>query len=161
MKTLAFVDGDNAILANAFHGVCEQVADGSIIVRSDTRYVCHFRLVFDLDRHFAKLFSNVGHCRFDTALHLNWVDARYNSLEALVENGFSHYGCRRRTVTSHVTRLGGYFANHSRTHVFVHVFQVDFLGNRNSVFRDCRATKAFLENNVTPARSKRDLNSPR
>ena len=157
MQALAFVDSYNAVLANAFHGVSKQVSDGAIVVCSDASDVGHFGLVFDLDRHLAKLFGDVGNGGFDTALHLDWIDASYDSLEAFVEDGFSHDGCGRGSVTSNVARLGRDFANHSSAHVFVDVFQVDFLGDGHTVLGDGWATKALLKDNVTTARSEGDF----
>jgi hypothetical protein len=148
LQALAFVDGEPRRLCRLFPSRRPAIADFAIVVGSDRSDVGHFALVFDLDRHLLKLFGDVGHGLFDPGLHLDWVHAGDNSLEAFVEDRFGHNGCGGGAVASDVAGLAGDFANHASAHVFVDVFQVDFLGNGHTVFGDGWAAKALLQNDV-------------
>ncbi len=95
---------------------------------------------------------------FHTRLHLNWIATSYDALEAFVEDGFCHDGCGGGSVASDVARLAGNFANHASAHVFVDVFEVDFLSDCHPVLGDRWAAEALLKDDVTTLWSQRHLN---
>ncbi len=157
MKALAFIHGNDPIFANLFHGVGEQIADGSVIIGSDRGDVSHFGLVFDLDRHLAKAFGNVSYSSLNTSLHLNGIDTCNNSLQAFVENRFGHHSRGSGTIACNVAGLACHFANHSSAHVFIDVFEIDLFCNGNTVFGDGWASKALLQNDVASLRTQGHL----
>ena len=156
-EAFAFVDSDNAIFTNFFHGSGQLVADFSVVVGSDATNVSHVVFAFHFNRHLVKLFGDVGYSQFDTRFHLNRVYASNNRFETFVEDRFGHYRCSRRTVTSHIARFACDFSNHSGAHVFVDVFQVDFLRNGDTVLRNGWRTKALLKNNVSSLGAERNF----
>ena len=135
-QRLAFVDRDDAVFADFFHCVCEQATDFAVVIRGDGTHVRHVGLIFDLDRHALQLGGDIGDGRFDALLHENRVDAGDHSLQAFVENRFSHHRGSRRTVTSDIARLAGNFPDHAGANVFVGVFEVNFLGHGDTVLGD-------------------------
>ena len=158
LKALAFVDGDDSVFANLAHRIGEKVADFAIVVTGDRSHIGHRFLVLDLDGHLVQFSGDVRNGGFDAALHLNRIDTSDDSLEALVENRFGHHGCGGRAVTGNIGSLRRDFADHSGAHVFVRVFQVDFLGDGHAVFGDRWATEALLQNHISALRTKCDLN---
>ena len=62
--------------------------------------------------------------------------------QTFVENRFGQHGGGGRAVTRHVAGLAGHFADHAGAHVLVDVFQVDFLGHRDAVLGDGRASQS-------------------
>ncbi len=101
--------------------------------------------------------ADVGNGLFDAQFQLNRVHPRHNRLQTLDKDRFGQHGGRRRAVASHVTGLGGDFADHPATHIFVRVFQVDFLGNRHAVFGYGWRAKALLQDHVATLGAQRDF----
>ena len=160
MEALAFVDRYHTVLANAFHGICEQVTDSSVVVRSDRSDVGHLGLVLDLDRHLLELLGDIRNGLLDTSLHLNRIHTGNNRFEPFVENRFGHDRGSGCSIASNVAGLRGHFAYHASAHVLVNIFEVDFLSDRNTVFGHCWATERLLQNNVPTAWSECYLDCP-
>ena len=55
LEALAFIDGDDAVLADLFHRVGEELADFAVVVGGDRGDVGHLALFLDLDRHLREL----------------------------------------------------------------------------------------------------------
>ena len=104
-----------------------------------------------------QLFGDVGDGGFDARLHLNRIDAGDDGFQAFVEDRFGHDGGGGRAVAGDVAGLAGDFADHAGAHVFIDVFQVDFLGDGHAVFGDRWATKALLQDDVAALGAERDL----
>jgi len=62
--------------------------------------------------------------------------ARGHIFEAFAINRLGENGRRGRAVTGGVAGFAGDFADHLRAHVFVGVFQFDFLGHSHAVLGD-------------------------
>ena len=120
-----------------------------------------FLAVLDGDGHGFELFDDVFNRLIHTVLHVQRIDAGDDGFHAFVEDGFGEDRGGGGTVADDVARFGGDFANHLGAHVFVSVFKVDFFGDRDAVFSHERRTEALLNDDVTTARSKGNLDGAR
>ena len=157
LEALAFVDGDDAVFADLFHGVGEQLADFGVVVGGDGADLRHLLLALDLDRHLLELGGDVFDGLLDALLHVHRVDARDDGLEAFVEDGFGQDGGGGGAVAGDVAGLAGDFADHPGAHVFVDVFQLDFLGDGDAVLGDGGRAEALLQDDVAALGTERDF----
>ena len=111
----------------------------------------------DLDRHLLELGRDVFDGLLDALLHLDGVDARGDGLEAFVEDGFGEDGGGGGAVAGDVGGLAGDFLDHLGAHVFVDVFELNFLGDGDAVFGDGRRAEGFLEDDVAAFGAERDF----
>ena len=79
------------------------------------------------------------------------------ALEAFVEDGFGEDGGGGGAVAGDVAGLAGDFLHHLGAHVFVGVFQLNFLGDGDAVFGDGRRAEGFLEDDVAALGAERDF----
>jgi hypothetical protein len=93
----------------------------------------------------------------DAALQVGGVGPRRDVLQAFFVNGFSQNGCGRGAVAGDVRRLARDLPDELRAHVFIRVFQLDFLGDRHAVLGDGRAAIFLVENDAAPPGPKRRL----
>ena len=93
----------------------------------------------------------------DAALERGRVRARGHVLEAFVVDCFGQNGCGRGAVAGDIAGLAGDFANELGAHVFIRIFELDFLRDGDTVFRDGRAAEFLVEDDVATARSERGL----
>ena len=90
-------------------------------------------------------------------LHLQRVDAGGDALEAFVEDGFGEHGGGGGAVAGDVGSLRGDFLDHLGAHVFVGVFELDFLGDGDAVLGDGGRAEGFLQDHVAALGTERDL----
>ena len=109
---------------------------------------------------FLSFVGDVGDGLLDALLHLHRVDAGDDGLEAFVEDGFGQHGGGGGAVAGDVARLAGDFADHAGAHVFVDVFEFDFLGDGDAVLGDGRRAEALLQDDVAALGTERDLDGP-
>ena len=93
----------------------------------------------------------------DAAFDLHGVGAGGDVLEAFFENGFGQDRRGGGAVAGDIGGLGGDFLDHLGAHVFVGVFQLDFLGDADAVFGDGRRAEGFFEDDIAAARAQGDL----
>ena len=79
-----------------------------------------------------------------------------NQLYAFCVNLPGEDGCCRGAVTRYVGSLARNFLDHLRAHVFKLVFEFDFLGDSNAVFRDVGRAEGFVEHDISPLRPQCD-----
>ena len=84
----------------------------------------------------------------DAALDLGGVGAGGDVLEAFGEDGFGVDGGGGGAVAGDVGGLGGDFLDHLGAHVFVGVFELDFLGDGDAVLGDGGRAEGFFEDDV-------------
>ena len=84
----------------------------------------------------------------DAALDADGVGAGGDELQALAINRFGQNGRGRGAVAGGVAGLAGDFAHHLGAHVFIRVFQLDFLGDGDAVLGHGRGTEFLVEHDV-------------
>src|SRR2546422_328655 len=97
----------------------------------------------------------------DTALQAHWIRTSRDVLDAFAINRLGQNGRRGGAVAGQVAGLAGNFLHHLSTHVFVWVFQVDFLCDRHAVLRHQRRAKLTAQNHVASFGSQSDLDGIR
>ena len=154
-----FFNGDNAVFANALHGIGDQFADRAVVVGRNRADLSDFLTRLDIFAHLANFVDDFGHGLIDAALEIHWIGAGGDVFEAFAEDNLSQHGRRRGAVTGDVGRLGRDFLNHLSAHVLVGVLEFDFFSDGNTVFGDGRRAKAFVQDDVATLRSQRHLDS--
>ena len=74
-------------------------------------------------------------------------------LETFAVDGLGEHGRGGGAVTGDVAGLAGDFAHELGAHVFVRIFEFDFLGDGDTVLGDRRAAEFLVENDVAAARA--------
>ena len=97
----------------------------------------------------------------DAALERSRVRAGGDVLEAFLVDGLGEHGRRGGAVARDVAGLAGDFAHKLRAHVFIGVFELDFLGDSHAVLGDGRAAEFFVEDDVASAGSEGGLDGAR
>ena len=97
----------------------------------------------------------------DAALERGRVRAGGDVAETFPVDGLGENGRGRGAVTSDVAGLGGDFADELGAHVFVRIFELDFLGHGHTVLGDRRAAEFLVEDDVAAARSEGRLDGAR
>ncbi len=157
---LAFLDGDDAVLADLFHGLGDDLADLLVVVGGDGGDVFHVPLGLDGDGHLLELLDDLVHGPLDAAFHEHGIDAGDDGAEALVIDGLGQDGGGGGAVAGHVARLRGHVLDHLGAHVLVLVFEGDFLGHGDAVLGDGRRAEAFLQDDIAALGPQGDLDSP-
>ena len=156
-EALAFVDGDDAVLADLLHGFGDHLADFGVVVGGDGADLGDFLRALDLDRHLLELGRDVFDGLLHAALHLDGVDAGDDGLEAFVEDGFGEHGGGGGAVAGDVGGLAGDFLDHLGAHVLVGVFELNFLGDGDAVLGDGGRAEGFLQDDVAAFGAERDF----
>src|SRR5439155_20435142 len=124
LEGFAFLDRDDAVLADAIHRFSNDATDFGIVVGGHGGDVFQVLLRLDGDAHFLETLDDVIDGPLDSAFHQHRVDAGDNGAEALVVNRFGEHSGRRRAVAGHVAGLRGDLAHHARAHVLVLIFEL-------------------------------------
>ena len=106
------------------------------------------------------MFHGGFHGLVDAALDADRVRAGGDVLQAFAIDRFGEHRRRRRAVAGGVARLAGDFADHLGAHVFIRVFQFDFLRDRHTVLGDRRGTEFFVDHDVAAFRAERRDDGP-
>jgi len=157
LHRLGFLDGDDPFLSNLVHGLCNDIADGRIVVGRDGADLSNFLLVLG---RFTDLLQFIDHNLngfLDTALEGHGIGAGCHQLRAFVINRLRQDRCRGGPVSCHITGLAGNFLDHLGAHVFEFVFELDFLGNRYTILGNRGTAKGFLDHYVASLRTQRYL----
>ena len=152
-KASAFFDRDDTLFSHFLHGVGNDLADFGVRVGRDAADLSDRFLVFT---RFGQVLELCNDCRrrfVDAALEVHRIHAGSNRLQAFTQNGLHKNGCRRRTVTGDIRRLGSNFLDHLCAHILEFVFELDFLGDRDTVFGDRRRAEALVEHDVAAFRT--------
>ncbi len=158
----AFLDGDDAVLADLLQGVRQNLADFRIVVAGDGGDRLHGFLVagFDRSRLLLQSFDNRVDCLVHAPLQRHRVVTRGDEFEAFTEDRFGQ-DCRGRgAVASHVAGLGSHFLHELSAHVFVGVFQFDVFSHGHTVFGDLGSTPALVQHSVAAAGAQSTFHRP-
>ena len=91
----------------------------------------------------------------DAALDADRVRAGGDVLQAFAVDRLGQNGRGGGAVAGDVAGLAGDFADHLGAHVFVGVFQFDFLGDGHAVLGDGRGAEFLVEDDVAALRAER------
>ena len=152
---LGFFDRDRAVLADLVHRVGDDLADRVVPVGGNGRDLRDFVRSLTFLEIFVELLDDRFDGLVDAALERGRVRAGGDVAQTFVVDGFGENGRGGGAVTSDVGGLGGDFAHELGAHVFVRIFELDFLGHGHTVFGDGRAAEFLVENDVAAARSER------
>ena len=157
LERLAFLDRDDAVLADLFGRLGDHLADLGIEVRGDRRDLLGLGLGRDLGAHLVELLDDVGDGLVHPSLHQHGVDARDDRLQPLVVDRLGQHGGRGRAVAGDVGGLARDLLHHLGAHVLVLVFQLDFLGDGHAVLGHRRRAERLLDDDVPAPRAERHL----
>ena len=145
---LGFFDRDGAVLADLVHRVGDDLADGGVPVGGNGRDLLDFFLVLDLLGDLGELLDGGFDGLVDAALDADRVGAGGDVLQAFAIDRLGQNGRGGGAVAGGVAGLAGDFADHLGAHVFIGVFQFDFLGDGDAVLGDGRGAEFFVEHDV-------------
>ncbi len=157
LEALCLFDRDDAVLADLFHRLGDQIADLLVVVGGDRTNLRDLFLPLGRDAHLLEVFDDGGNRGINAALERHRVDAGGDVLEAFAENRLCQYGGGGSTVTRQVAGLGCDFFHHLRAHVLERIGELDFLGDGYSVLGDGRRTELLVDDDVPSLGAKRDL----
>ena len=83
------------------------------------------------------------------------------TFETFAVDGLGQHGRGRGAVARDVAGLAGDFADHLGAHVFIRIFEFDFLGDGHTVLGDGRGAEFLVEDDVAAFRSERGLDGAR
>ena len=155
-EALAFLDRDDAVLADLLHDLGDEVAH-LVVVGGEGRDLGDLLLAADFLGLRGDAAADSAHGGLDAALDGHRVCAGGDVAEALADHGLREDRCRGRAVTGDVVRLGGRFLQELRTHVLVVVLQLDLLGDGHAVGADVRGAELLVQDDVPAARAQGDL----
>ena len=153
---LGFFHGDDAVVGDFFHGLCDQLADG-LVTRGDRADTGD---VFGAADGFA-----VGLDGFDgglgglgdALLHDHGVGAGGQILDAFGDDGLSQQGSGGGAVASHVVGLGSNFLDHGCAHVFERIRQLDLTSDGHAVVGDEGGAEFLVQDHVAALGTHGDL----
>ena len=160
LHRLAFLDGDDAVLADLVHGLGDDLADGGVVVGGDGGDVFEVLLVLDGNGGLLEPFDDVLDGLVHATFHEHGIDAADDGAEALVVDRLGQDGRGGGAVAGHVAGLGRNVADHAGADVLVLVLELDFLGHGDAVLGHRGRAEALLQDDVTPLGSERDLDGP-
>ena len=155
LQGLRLLYGDDAVLADLIHRLCDERADLSVVVGRDGGDVCEVVLALDVLRHLLQRLDRAHDAELQAALKLHRVRARRDVLDALAEYGLRENGRRGRAIARDVVGLRGDLLDHLRAHVLVPVFKIDLLRHRHAVLRDDGRAVLLAEHDVPALRPQR------
>ena len=157
---LAFFHGDNAIRADSFHCVGNQLADG--FIRSGVRGDVGNRLLaVDGLGQLLQAFHGGIRRGGNALLQHHGVCAGGEVAQTFADNRLREQGGGGRAVASDVIGLGGDFLHQLRAHVFKGVFQLNFLGDGHTVIGDKRRAVLLVQHHVATLRAEGDFDGIR
>ena len=151
---LAFFDGDNAVVADRFHRVGEELTDLWVVISADRADVGDLFFGRNLLGHFLKLRHGGGSRFIDTATNRRRIAAGGDVAQTFAENSARENGSGRRTVADDVVRLRSHFVHELRAHIFEGIFKLNFFTNGNAVFGNLRAAVSLAQHDVSSGRTK-------
>ena len=149
IEALAFLDGDDAVLADLVHGVGDHLADLGVLVGGAGADLGDLLGRVDLLAHAGELIDDCVDGGLDATLDLGGVGAGGDVLEAFGVDGLGVDGGGGGSIAGDGAGLGGDFLDHLSAHVFVGVFEFDFLGDGDAVLGDGGCAEGLFENDVS------------
>ena len=154
---LGLFDGDNAILGDLFHSVCDHSTYILITGRNSSDLLDVVLALNGSAHRLNCLNSDIG-CLLHTLAQNDGVCACCQVLHAFVDHGLCQNRCGCSAVTCDVIGLGCDFLDQLCAHVLECILEFDFLGNGHTIIGDCGSAIGLVQNNVSALGAKCDLN---
>ena len=159
LQTFVFFDGDDALIADFGHCVCDLLADCGLAIGRNGADFCNFSAVAHGTRHCFNLGDDRRDGFVDAALQIHRVHASGNRFHPFFDDCLGQHSRCGRAVTGLVIGSRGYVFDKLCAHVFKVISKLDFLSNRDTVFGDAGRAVGFIDDHVSALRTKCDLNS--
>ena len=101
------------------------------------------------------MFDGGGDSLVDAALDADGVGAGGDVFQAFAVDGLRQHRGGGGAVAGGVAGLAGDFAHHLGAHIFIRVFQFDFLGHGHAVLGDGRGPEFLVQHHVAAFGAKR------
>ena len=149
---LGLFNGDNAVLGNLLHSVCNHLAD--FIIRCGNRcYSCDISLALNRLGHLLdSLNSCIGSLLHALSEH-DRVCTCFQVLHTFIDHCLCKNGSSCGTITGNIVGLGSNFSYQLCAHVLELILQLDFLGNGNAIVGDERCAVCLGQHYVSSLRS--------
>ena len=158
LSGLGLFHGDHAVVADLFHGLGDQLADGFIAGRDSAHAGDIVGAGHLLGRGLHSLHRSVNGLGHALAHH-NGIGAGGQVALTLVDHGLRQQGGGGGAVAGHIVGLGGNFAHQSSAHVFKGILQLNLLGDGHAVIGDEGGTVFALEHHIAALGAEGDLDS--
>src|SRR3954447_1359574 len=153
---VALLDGDDAFLADLVHRLGDDLADAG--VRSgDRRGSGDLLLGLDVLRLVAQHLGHRGDRLLDTTLERHRVGAGRDVPQSLAHQRLGQHGRRRGAVTCDIVGLLRDFLDQLGADLLERVFELDLLGDADTVVGDRGCAPLLLEHDVAALRAERHL----
>ncbi len=150
-QALAFLNRDDAVLADLLHRVGDLPADFLIAVGGNHGDAVNVLLALDLDGELLDVLDHRLNALLDAAADAHGVGAADDVLQTFQVDGLGQDRRRRGAVAGHVGGLGRDFFDQLRGHVLVGVLELHFLGHRDAVFGDVGGAPGLIKQRVLAA----------
>ncbi len=157
LEAFRFFNRDHAFIADLLHGLRQEVADFAIAVGGDGANLGDLFVRRDFLGVGLEMLDDGFDREVDTALEVHRVHAGGNRLAAFTNDGRGENRRGGGAVAGLIGGPGRYFAHHLCAHVFELVFELDFLGDRDTVLGDARRAERLVEHDVAALGAERDL----
>ena len=145
---LSLLDRDHAVLADAFEGLGQQLADRLVVVGTDRADVGDFRLLGDRLGHLDQLGLGRVHRLLNAAPHRRRIGPGHDVAQTFLENRPRQDRGRRGAVAGQVGGLLGHLDDQLGAHVLETVLQFDLLGHRHAVLGHRRSAIGLVDDHV-------------
>src|SRR5665213_509935 len=153
-QALAFLDGDDAILADAIKRIGHDLADLAIIVGGDGGDAFDVGLAVDRPGLFLEMFGDGADRLADAARQRHGVSAGGEIPVTFLEDGFRENRGGGGPVAGHVAGLARRLLHQLGADIFVAVRQFHFLGYRDAVLGNGGRAPPFINDGVSAAGAK-------
>src|SRR6202035_3926391 len=116
-ERLVLLDGDDALVADLLHRLCNHLADRGIAIGRDGADLGDLGGGRDRLGSLHKVLDHRGHRKIDAALQVHRIHASGNRLGAFPNDRLRKHGGSGGAVAGGVVGLGGDFAQHLRGHI--------------------------------------------
>ena len=157
---LRFLNRDGPVFSYLVHRVGDDLANAAVPVGGNGGDLFDFRFVLHLLGDLVELLDGGGDRLIDAALDADGVGAGGDVLQPLAEDRLRQDSGGGGAVAGVVAGLAGDFADHLGAHIFIRVFQFDFLGDRDPVFGHRRRAIFLVEHDVAAFGSERRRDGP-
>ncbi len=157
VQRLAFLDGDDAFLADLLHRLGDDLADRLIGVGGDGADLSDLLVVGAWLGQLLQLGHRGIDRLVDPPLQVHRVHAGGDRLHALADHRLGQHGGGGGAVAGDIAGLGGDLLDHLRAHVLELVGKLDLLGDADTVFGDGRGAEGLLQHHVATLGTQGDL----